>query len=66
VAEQENIVMTNVVAIYTDELVVYPVGHQVEWFKDELGTVWCKFNSPEEEANTTCIPQLYVTRVDLE
>jgi hypothetical protein len=63
--KEENIVLEGVVALYTDEFDFSPADGRVTWFKDELGTVWAKFTSPEDDAATTCIPQLYIRRVDL-
>jgi len=62
----ENIVLEGVVSVHTDEVEWHPTDGRVEWLKDELGTVWCKFGAMHEDARTTCIPQLYITRVDLE
>jgi hypothetical protein len=64
--ETERLVMDGILAVHTDEVVWHPKDGSVTWFKDELGTIWCKFMGMEEDVRTTCIPQLYVTRVDLE
>jgi hypothetical protein len=66
IPDPNKIELEGVIALYTDEFDFHPADGKVTWFKDELGTVWVKFNSPEEDARTTCIPQLYVRRVDLE
>ena len=54
-----------VLAVHTDEVEWHPADGEVVWFKDELGTVWCRFGAMDEEASETWIPQLYITRVDL-
>jgi hypothetical protein len=63
--EAENMEWPRVLAVHTDEVIWYPNGGEVIWFKDAMGTVWCKFGAMEEEG-ITCIPQLYITRVELE
>lgn len=39
----------------SDSMVYFPLDGEAKWFKDELGTVWCKFRETDHSSNPTIV-----------